>query len=615
MGKQVFKKTMYILHRNCSFLLAALLLQSLLTALKPFTILHFSAEIVNSLYCGEAVKAVMPKVFMMLAIVMFVELCCHVADQYVSCSAQKLSYVQSQKLTEKVLEMDYEKLESVSAQNLIEGIRQSRFQRGDAFQKEIQFLKNLLTGLLLSLTSLGYCFLFVKERIQYGAAAAGAVMVIAGFIILTVVAVTVSARNGNRHNKDIFRRFAEIAAINRRFAFYRKNVFQNYHYGKEIRIFDESKLIQTEFDGILDTIKGFMKTTGQKEGKFRLINGFLNVVLGGIAYIYIGFCAFQKTVGIGSIVKYTGAITQLFAGITQSAGAVADLKGNEKFLKQYYDLEEIDGAGKTDEGNIPGEVHTGEIGIEIEFENVYFRYPNTECWALENVNFHISNREHIAMVGRNGSGKTTCIRLLLRLYRPHSGRILLNGVDIWKYAEKNYWKLISVVFQDFKLFSFSLRQNVENGILEDEKKFRKVIENMGMGKTVNEMYAGAESCIYKDYDSHGVMISGGEAQKLAVAKAMYKDAPIFVMDEPSAALDPISEAELYEKTNTLLKDKTIIFVSHRLSSCCFCDRVFVWKGGKIVESGSHDELLAKGGEYLLMWNVQAEYYRAGLSSL
>lgn len=607
MNKQVSKKTMNILHQNCSFLIAALLLQSLLTALKPFTILHFSAEIVNSLYYGETVRAVMLKVFMMLAIVIFVELCCHVADQYVSCSAQKLSYIQSQKLTEKILEMDYEMLESASAQSLIEGIRQSKFQRGDAFQKEVQFLRNLLTGLLLSLTSLGYCFLFVKELVQYGVAAAGAVIVIIGFIILTVVAVTVSAGNGNRHNKDIFKRFTEIAAINRKFGFYRKNIFQNYHYGKEIRIFDESRLIQTEFDGILDTIKGFMKTTGQKEGKFRLVNGFLNVILGGIAYIYIGFCAFQKMIGIGSIVKYAGAITQLFAGITQSVGAVSDLKGNEKFLKQYYDFEEINDAGNIDECDILGEIHTEEI--EIEFENVYFRYPNMEGWALENVNFHISNREHIAMVGRNGSGKTTCIRLLLRLYRPYCGRILLNGVDIWKYTEKNYWKLISVVFQDFKLFSFSLRQNVENGILKDESRFRKVIENMGMEETVNEMYAGAESCIYKDYDSHGVMISGGEAQKLAVAKAMYKDAPIFVMDEPSAALDPISEAELYEKTNTLLKDKTIIFVSHRLSSCCFCNRVFVWKEGKIVESGSHDELLAKEGEYLLMWKAQAEHYQ------
>lgn len=613
MDRQIFRKTLNIMHQNSHFLLMALLMQALMNALKPFIVLHFSAEIVNSLYYGETVSAVMQKAFVMLVIVIFIEVFCHVADQYVSFSAQKLSYAQSQELTEKVLEMDYEKLESVSTQNLIEGIRQSKFQRGDAFQKEVQFLRNLLTGLFLLLTSLRYCFLFMKERIQNGTQAAGTIIVIAGFIILMVTAVTISARNGSRHNKDIFKRFTEIAAINRKFGFYRKNVFQNYHYGKEIRIFDESKLIQTEFDEILDTIKDFMKTTGQKEGKFRLVNSFLNVILGGTAYIYIGFCAFQKMIGIGSIVKYAGAITQLFTGITQSVGAIADLKGNEKFLKQYYDFKEIGGGEKLIESATFGEAHSEKI--KIEFVNVYYKYPNTECWALEDVTFRISDQEHIAMVGRNGSGKTTCIRLLLRLYRPYSGKILLNGVDIWEYTEEDYWQLISVVFQDFKLFSFSLRQNVESGIVKDDEKFRKVIENMRMGETVKEMYAGAESCIYKDYDSHGVMISGGEAQKLAVAKAMYKDAPIFVMDEPSAALDPISEAELYEKTNTLLKEKTIIFVSHRLSSCCFCDRVFVWKAGKIVESGSHDELLAGEGEYLHMWNVQAEHYRAGLSSL
>ncbi len=247
--------------------------------------------------------------------------------------------------------------------------------------------------------------------------------------------------------------------------------------------------------------------------------------------------------------------------------------------------------------------------VEIDFENVYFKYQNASVWALEDVSFHISNREHIAMVGRNGSGKTTCIRLLMRLYRPDSGRILLNGVDIWQYREEEYWKLMSAVFQDFKIFSFSVRQNIEAGHPGEEQRLRDAVCNMGMGQVVEKMYAGVESCLYKDYDGRGILISGGEAQKLAIAKALYKDSPIVIMDEPSAALDPISEAELYEKTNVLMRDKTVILISHRLSSCCFCDRIFVWKEGMLIEAGNHRQLLELGGEYRKLWEAQSKHYR------
>ena len=225
------------------------------------------------------------------------------------------------------------------------------------------------------------------------------------------------------------------------------------------------------------------------------------------------------------------------------------------------------------------------------------------------MSFHISNREHVAIVGRNGSGKTTCVRLLMRLYRPDSGRILLNGVDIWQYREEEYWKLMSVVFQDFKIFSFSVRQNIEAGCPKDGQRLWKVICDMDMYQAVEKMYAGAEACLYKDYDGRGVLVSGGEAQKLAIAKALYKDSPIFIMDEPSAALDPVSEAELYEKTNILMREKTMIFISHRLSSCCFCDRIFVWKEGRLTETGSHQQLLAAGGEYRQLWEAQSAGYR------
>lgn len=180
--------------------------------------------------------------------------------------------------------------------------------------------------------------------------------------------------------------------------------------------------------------------------------------------------------------------------------------------------------------------------------------------------------------GKNGSGKTNCIRLLLRLYRPEKGVIRLSGIDIQAYDIEKYWRLLSVVFRDFKLFSFRLRQNIAGSGAKREESLWKALAYVGTEQRVLEMYAGTDSYLYREYDEQGILISGGEAQKLAIAKALYKDAPVCIMDEPSAALDPVSEAQLYEKTNTLLGG-TMIFISRRLSSSCFFDRILVLKGG------------------------------------
>ena len=327
-----------------------------------------------------------------------------------------------------------------------------------------------------------------------------------------------------------------------------------------------------------------------------------NIFMKGLAYIYIGYNSFIHVISVGDVVVYSGAIAQLFAGIIQNIEAITNLKGNEKFLEQYFKFLELSET----------EQHKGHTinqeWVDIVFEHVYFKHPNGNAWILENVCFHISNREHVAMVGLNGSGKTTCVRLLLRLYRPDSGKILLNGKDIWEYNLDEYWKFMSVVFQDFKLFSFSLKQNLL-GNKEENDTIWQVLHEMGMKEKIENMYEGIESCIYKEYDGKGVMISGGEAQKIAVSKALYKNTPMFIMDEPTAALDPLSESQLYEKVTTMMKDKTILYISHRLSSCCFCDKIIVWKDGRIVEMGTHSELLEENGEYRRLWDAQSEYYR------
>ncbi len=215
----------------------------------------------------------------------------------------------------------------------------------------------------------------------------------------------------------------------------------------------------------------------------------------------------------------------------------------------------------------------------------------------------------MAVVGPNGAGKTTFIKLLCRLYRPTSGRITLNGIDVEKYDEDEYRDLMAVVFQDFKLFAFPVWENLAAGYPRDDARLWAALDQADAG-FVRGWPDGLETRLYNDLGP-GVAPSGGQAQKLALARALYKDAPVVILDEPTAALDPISEAEVYAGFDRMVAGKTAIYISHRMSSCRFCDDIIVFDGGRVAERGSHEELLAAGGLYARMWEAQASYYVDG----
>ena len=245
----------------------------------------------------------------------------------------------------------------------------------------------------------------------------------------------------------------------------------------------------------------------------------------------------------------------------------------------------------------------------LEFRDVSFRYPNTEAYALRHVNLKFKIGEKLAVVGMNGSGKTTFIKLLCRLYDPTEGEILLNGVDIRKYDYREYQSIFSVVFQDFRLFAFPLGQNVAAGENYDRLKAEQCLREAGFGEQLDKMPRGLDTMLYHDFDKDGVEISGGEAQKIALARALYKDAPFIVLDEPTAALDPVSEYEVYNKFNEISGGKTAIYISHRLASCRYCHQILVFHEGAIIQRGSHEDLLAQSdGKYAELWEAQAQYY-------
>lgn len=259
-------------------------------------------------------------------------------------------------------------------------------------------------------------------------------------------------------------------------------------------------------------------------------------------------------------------------------------------------------------GTIPTEKRN-DNEYEFEFKHVYFKYPNTEQYVLKDINLKWRIGEKMALVGKNGSGKSTLVKLLCRLYDPTEGEITLNGIDIRKYDYNDYMALFSVVFQDSSLFAFTVAENVASNVEYDKERVYDSINRIGLSQRIADMEQGIETHLYKDYDENGVEISEGEAQKLCLARAIYKSSPFVVLDEPTASLDPISEHDIYTKFSEVVGTRTAVYISHRLSSCIFCDDITVLDNGEITEQGTHESLLAQKGCYADMWAAQATYYK------
>ena len=384
----------------------------------------------------------------------------------------------------------------------------------------------------------------------------------------------------------------------------------------DIRMYHQQRLVDAYWGGNGENYSGNAGVFGAMGVIGKLAQGPLGIYAGlgvcvsalitGFVYVFTCLKAWGGAFDVGSITQYVGAATAMASNVYSILEVYGAMKTNTEYLEKTYEYLDIPNAMY--QGSLTTEKRA-DRQYEVEFKDVSFKYPGSDIWALRHVNMKFKVGQRLAIVGENGSGKTTFIKLLCRLYDPQEGQILLNGIDIRKYKYDDYMNIFSIVFQDFQLISQPLGNNVAGSIEYDRERAHKALIDAGFGDRLAAMDKGLDTMLYKDLSEDGVDVSGGEAQKIAIARALYKDAPFIILDEPTAALDPIAEAEIYGKFDEIAGDKTAIYISHRLSSCKFCDEIAVFHEGAVIQQGTHASLVADtNGKYHELWHAQAQYY-------
>lgn len=421
-------------------------------------------------------------------------------------------------------------------------------------------------------------------------------------IFLFVMAVITTLIN-KKTQKVMYDFYQLLIPVNRKFGYYAK-VTTDFSYGKDIRLYEMDKLLIDRIAEYNETSLSVFTKLYVVLGRYLGYNELVLQLQMVLVYVYMAYKVVTKSIGFGDFTMYASAATQFGQCLSIVGSTYMEMSQMCRYLEPYLEFDALKSTRSNGKRTLDS-----SLTPTIEFRGVSFKYPKSDAYALKDVNITIKAGEKLSIVGLNGAGKTTFIKLLTRLYEPTEGGIYLNGINILEYDLKSYLELMSVVFQDFKLLAFSVKENIVFDEEVDDDSVISILKEAGFEQDLNKLPKGIHTPIYKTFEEDGIEFSGGQSQKIAIARAIYKDSPLVILDEPTSALDPIAEYEIYRRFNELVGEKTTIYISHRLSSCLFCDQIAVFKDGRMVEYGTHQDLIHQNdGLYQEMYQAQAQYY-------
>ena len=592
-----------ILKQYCPGLAQGKAVYELIHSIQPFLSVWFTARIINEISSQRRVKTVIVYVLSVVLIHFICAVLKNIINQICNEKESQMWSWFGKVFSDKQMSLDFVDLENAAIQHQRQEAEENLYMFGNGLAQLfwgisalVRTFVNILASLLMTIS------LFVSKSGNKLIDHPVWILI----VLICIILGGLSKSKATISENEVFMNFCKNTVwFNRVFMFFGKELYMNPEKAKDIRIYGQNIVAEKELDKLI-----LHERRNQSDiFKMSLYPAAAQIIIGlanTMCYLFVAAKALFGAFGVGSIVQYVAVLSRLGEGLQELMYILSD---NEVYCTHLQNLFAY--------LDLPNNMYQGSLTIEkrddneyyVEFRDVSFQYPGTGRYVLKHVNLKFTIGEKLAVVGMNGSGKTTFIKLMCRLYDPTEGEILLNGVNIQKYDYDEYMSIFSVVFQDFRLFSFSLGQNISASATYDSEKVTECLKKAGFDKRLESLPNDLETFLYKDFDTDGVEISGGEAQKLALARALYKDAPFIILDEPTAALDPLSEYEVYSKFNEIAGDKTAIYISHRLSSCRFCDKIAVFHAGEIIQTGTHDELLADNeGKYYQLWNAQAQYY-------
>ena len=558
----------------------------ILTTFYPFLSAYFFKNILNEITTSGDWNRVLWNVIVMASVILFAELLIGLFSLADNKLTEKTVHLMKLTLGTAIMKIPYAELEKPEIRDLI-----ALAQNGNTFLQIINNVTLLVSGVV---KTVGLFSLIVTVQ---------------PFILMVVILIFILQIVVEKRNQPLWTKWRSLLAPIRRKGDYYAGTMKDLAFGKEIRVNNLQEYIKDKYENqeMDEYIPTNMKRLRNIQNRYFPSN-FSVMLQEGIAYLFLAYEVVFRNMLIGDFTFYLSIVSGFSEGIRAVKGSYWLLGRNGAFANEFRYCIELSGQ---EHGDGSGQAVIEKGDITIEFINVSFKYPNTERMILKNISFTLLPGETLSIVGLNGAGKTTLVKLLCRLYEPTSGEIRINHVPIKDINFCEYAKLIGAVFQDFKLFSFSVRENIVMENTENMDRLRRCIDKSGLKSKVASLPQGLDTMVYKEFDENGIEFSGGENQKLAIARALYKDAAVIILDEPTAALDPIAEYEIYRHFQELTEGKLAIYISHRLSSTRFTDKIAVLSDGRLVEYGKHAELMEiDNGIYKSMFEMQAHNYIA-----
>ena len=592
-----------ILKTCCPGLIRAKVISAAVEALSPFVAIWFSAQIVNEIAGNRDIRTLALLVLLAAGLGFSFSVIRGALSRIISEKEAGMWNDFPKIFADKQMSMDFADLENQDIRKQRQKAEENLFMFGNGLAQLIWDTPSMVqafvgiaasAALTVSLFSAKAGNSLLDSRLWIAAAAG--LMGLSGLISTFL----------RKKEEKVFERWTQGTVwYNRAFMFYGHALYAETSRAKDIRIYRQDRIADREMRSLEEHNRKDNRALAQMsacQGLLEFSRGVCNM----LCYLFVAVKAAFGAFAVGSVIQYVGALMQMVKSVSDLFFTVSENRIYTGHLEKLYEY--LDLPNEKQQGTLPVD-GTGKQGYTIEFRNVSFRYPGSGTDVLQNVSITLRQGKKQALVGANGAGKTTFVKLLCRLYDPTAGQILLNGKDIREYDYDEYLKLFSFVFQDFKLFAFGLGENVAAGKDYDPGKAEACLEKAGFGERLHSMPEGLKTLLYRDLSEKGVEISGGEAQKIALARALYRDSPIIVLDEPTAALDPLAEEQVYADFSSVVGSRTAVYISHRLSSCRFCDEITVFDRGRIVQQGSHDDLMRDPvGKYHELWTAQAQYY-------